>query len=117
MHKKIFILAFLLLFYACERDETDEPDLPEDPCSLLVDGVYPYPSEPPGSNLTDAEKLEYWNIPEDILPCLTTEGLLETCLSYPDLGSHMLTGGTDDHSTIKQCRRYRNTIAGDVNEG
>jgi hypothetical protein len=109
--EKISVLAFLLFVSACERDEPSEDDLPEDPCSLLEEGIYPYPSAPPGSNLTDAEKLEYWNIPEDVLPCLTTEGLLETCLRYPNLGNHLLMVGPEGiqsgyDSVRSMCRGF-----------
>ncbi|MGC1391588.1 MAG: hypothetical protein WA816_11175 [Bacteroidales bacterium] len=50
------------------------------PCANLVDGVYQYPKSDSGTiNL-----FEYDNLPEEICNCITTEGLVETCLNYPD---------------------------------
>jgi hypothetical protein len=66
-----------------------------DPCSRVVNGVYQYPTTKPPSNLTAAEKREYGNIPEEVLSCLNTGGLLTSCLNHPNLALFMLGAGTD----------------------
>ena len=102
MNKFLLIFTLLLFFsYSCKKDKLSEDDPPVDPCSQLVDGVYQYPTEPPDPSLTNAQKMEYWNIPEDVLPCLETDGLVETCCNYPDLwlcftaGTYGLISGYD----------------------
>jgi hypothetical protein len=95
LNKKIFIVITILLCFACQKDKLPEDDNSTDPCSKVVNGVYQYPSEPPGNNLTNAEEIEYWNIPEAVLPCLLTDGLLESCLSFHSLGSHIFIDGND----------------------
>ena len=87
MKKYIFILLAVILIAGCKKDT---PVI--DPCSLLVDGVYQYPPGPLPSGLTAAEKIEYWNIPEDVLPCLETDGLVESCCNFPDLSMCFMAG-------------------------
>ena len=94
MNKKISIVISILLCFACQKDKIIEDEPPTDPCSKLVNGVYQYPSEPP-ENLTSAEEIEYWNIPENVLPCILTDGLLESCLRFHTIGSHMFLDGPD----------------------
>jgi hypothetical protein len=77
MRKYLFILTILFWVFACHKDD---PAI--DPCSKLVDGVYKYPTEQPDASLTSSQKIEYWNIPEDVLHCFKTDGLIETCLNY-----------------------------------
>ena len=88
---KFIILAVIWAFaFACQKN-----DPPEDPCSQLVDGEYKFPTEPPDVSLTSSQKIEYWNIPEDVLQCLATDGLIETCLKYNNLGAILFLFGTD----------------------
>lgn len=56
-----------------------EPEPEPEPCSELVNGVYIFPTEKPDSTLTNDEMREHWNIPEDVLNCITTEGLISSC--------------------------------------
>jgi len=93
MKKNILILLSVFLVFACQKDKLPEDDPPIDPCSQLVDGVYQYPTEPPDSSLTSTQKREYWNIPEDVLPCLTTGNLLTSCLNCPGIALFMLSAG------------------------
>ena len=90
MRKYLFILTILFWVFACHKD-----DPPIDPCSKLVDGVYKYPTEQPDATLTSSQKIEYWNIPEDVLQCLTTDGLIESCLKYNNLAAILFLFGTD----------------------
>ncbi len=76
MKKSFIFLAIITAAFGCDNGEITEEI---DPCSLLVDGVYLYPTEKPDSTLTQEEIYEYWNIPEEVLGCLTTEGLIKSC--------------------------------------
>ena len=78
----IVFIGFILLgiFEACENTNIDE-EIETDPCSVLVNGVYQYPTENPDSTMTPAEIKEYWNIPEDVLGCISTAGLIQSCYS------------------------------------
>ena len=88
MNKHICFLALFFLLIGCKRN-----DLPIDPCSKLVNGVYQYPQKLTDTTMTPEEKVEFWNVPENVLPCLKTDGLLETCLNYPFMSLYMLSAG------------------------
>ena len=62
------------------------------PCDELVNGVYPYPILPENHNMTHEEVNKYYDLPVDICSCITTWGLVETCLNYPQLGLISLSG-------------------------
>lgn len=55
------------------------------PCDGLDKGVYIYP-EVNGKGISFAESFELYNIPEPVLECMSTEGLIESCLTYPHIG-------------------------------
>ena len=57
----------------------------KDPCDDLVNGVYQFPALPKNHTMTSQQVTEFWDLPQDICGCITTEGLVETCLNYPDL--------------------------------
>lgn len=57
----------------------------KDPCDDLVKGVYKFPELPENNHMTSQEVTEFWDLPADICGCITTEGLIETCLDYPNL--------------------------------
>jgi hypothetical protein len=106
MRNIIILITLVLGGFACQKDEP-----PIDPCSQLVDGVYKYPLEPPDASLTSTQKIEYWNIPEDVLQCLRTDGLIETCLTYHELGPILFLFGTngiqDGYDLAKErCRGF-----------
>jgi hypothetical protein len=52
------------------------------PCDDLENGVYTYP-EAGGKSL--AESFELYKIPEQVLRCISTEGLIKSCLTYPEM--------------------------------
>jgi len=118
MKNMLIILLALFLLLGCNKNNTlidheeNQDENPVDPCSILINGIYPYPSEPPDSGITGKALIEYWNIPEDVLPCLTTKGLLETCLKYRQLSQHFLLGGLNgiqsgyDYVKIMLCRGF-----------
>jgi len=78
MKKLISILCIVIFAIGCSKDDIPIEE-ETDPCDLLVDGVYLYPTEKPDSSLTQEEIYEYWNIPENVLGCMTTEGLIISC--------------------------------------
>jgi hypothetical protein len=69
----IIILFLFVIFYSCEKD----------PCKDLRDGVYVYP-EDKAKGKSMEETIEIFKIPDPILTCITTEGLVKTCLAYPE---------------------------------
>jgi len=85
---KLVILFFLCILFSCKD---------KDPCDKLVEGVYIFPELPENHNMTSEEIDEYFDLPEDICNCISTEGLVETCFNYPYLslimaGSSMQSG-------------------------
>jgi hypothetical protein len=78
MKKILFLFIIITVGLSCYDREIPNED-EKDPCSVLINGVYQYPTEKPDSTLTQEEIREYWNIPEDILDCITTEGLIKSC--------------------------------------
>jgi hypothetical protein len=106
MNKHILIAFFVLILVGCNKANHSD-----DPCNQLVDGIYQYPTEDPNPSLTSAQKIEYWNIPEDVLPCFMTDGLVETCLNYHNLGAILFLYGTngiqDGYDLAKErCRGF-----------
>ncbi len=90
----IFLNLFLVLFgtnFCVNTEIPDEEDV--EPCSVLVDGVYKYPTEKPDSTLSKEEIREYWNIPEDVLTCISTAGLIQSCYSTHNTIIIMSTDG------------------------
>jgi len=70
MKKYTSVLLLFFLLFACKKDK------PTDPCDVLVDGVY-----------------QDCNIPEEVLPCLETDGLLESCFNFSFISGYMLMAG------------------------
>lgn len=78
MRKLLSLFSIIIIVLGCNNGEIpDEEEV--DPCSLLVDGVYVCARSIPDTTLTSEERKEYMNIPESVLPCLTTEGLIKSC--------------------------------------
>lgn len=79
MFMAIFIFACVTISYASTEASNDTP--------YTIDTPYQYPLIPgtdEWKTLTNhAEKVDLCQIPEDILPLMTTEALAETVLSYP----------------------------------
>lgn len=90
MKKRILIAFFVLMVVGCNK-----PNQNDDPCSQLVNGIYQYPTEPGPPDMTAEEGREYYNIPENVLPCLSTGGLLTSCLNHQYLAPFMLMAGSD----------------------
>lgn len=56
-----------------------------DPCDVLVNGVYQFPELPANHGMTSQEITDFLDLPADIAKCITTSGLVETCMNYPKL--------------------------------
>ena len=85
--KKTAISVFVVLaIMSCKkglstkREDSSTNTKVENPCSNLIDGVYQYPKPDTGT----INFFEFDNLPEEICICITTEGLVETCLNYPN---------------------------------
>ncbi len=77
MNRQIIILFLAIIaLVSCKK---------KNPCDILVNGIYQFPELPENHNMTSQEVTEFWDLPEDICECITTEGLIETCINYPDL--------------------------------
>lgn len=80
------------LIIGCERN----------PCRDLNNGVYQYPELPDKHNMTIDEVDKFLYIPEDIADCISTEGLIESILTYPHVGlifAH--STGDDGYNLLK----------------
>lgn len=55
----------------------------KDTCKDVDRGAYIYPEKPDG--ITFHEAVEFYKIPEDIVRCMYTEELFQTCISYPEI--------------------------------
>lgn len=76
MNKIIFLLILNICVISCKKDN---------PCDRLVGGVYKFPGLENNHNMTSEEVADHWDLPNDISECISTEGLIETCLNYPNL--------------------------------
>lgn len=85
MNKRIiFLLTTVIFAISCNKSEN--------PCDVLINGVYQFPDLPDDQTMTPEEIIAYWDLPEDICGCITTDGLVETCFNYPDL--RLIMAGT-----------------------
>ena len=78
MNKYIIILILSSIITYCDKED-------KNPCDVLVNGVYQYPELPENHGWTKEQVNEYVNLPEDICGCISTGGLVETCMNYPYL--------------------------------
>lgn len=79
--KPAIYLIFILFFFACKNDNV------EDSCFLTIsDDVYDYPIKP-GTNewsiLSHSEIITACQIPDSTLKIISTEGLIESVLTFP----------------------------------
>lgn len=75
MNNKVFFLILTICVICCKKN----------PCDMLVNGVYKFPELQNNHNMSNEELAEYWDLPDDISGCISTKGLIETCLNYPNL--------------------------------
>jgi hypothetical protein len=86
--KKPFSLLFVIFIFLCSCNRN--------PCNDLVNGVYQFPDLPKNHSMTSQEVTKYRDLPSDISRCISTEGLIETCLNYPNLG--LILAGSNPQS-------------------
>jgi hypothetical protein len=84
----VFIFLLMSIVISCEN---------EDSCKDLIDGIYQFPELPENHNMTQSEITKFFDLPKDICNCILTDGLIETCLNYPNLklvlaGSNIQSG-------------------------
>lgn len=75
MNKLLVFITLLILLISCD----------ENPCDNLKNGAYKFPEVPDEHDMNSEEVYDFVDLPKDISECITTEGLLETCLNYPYL--------------------------------
>ncbi|MBK7627285.1 MAG: hypothetical protein IPJ16_08865 [Bacteroidales bacterium] len=73
MNKFYSIFLIGLFVFSCSKDT----------CKDIDRGVYIYPEKPDG--ITFLEALEFYKIPKDIVGCIYTDELFQTCLTYPEI--------------------------------
>jgi hypothetical protein len=76
MKSSLLVILLCSLFLSCERN----------PCKDLKNGVYQYPELPENHTMTSDEVDKFYYIPQDIAECISTEGLIESILTYPYVG-------------------------------
>ncbi len=97
MNRTAFLIILILCIISCNENDN--------PCDILVDGVYQFPELPEDHDMTSEEVTHYWDLPEDIGTCISTEGLIETCLSYPDL--RLIMAGSNPQQGYETLVRAR----------
>jgi hypothetical protein len=91
------VLIFLLLLTSCEK---------KNPCDDLTNGVYETPELPANQQMKSDEIDEYLDLPKDIAKCISTEGLIESILSFPHLS--LIFAGANPQSGYKLVNsKYR----------
>lgn len=102
--KNYVVLLIVVLIGACNTENTQESD----PCNILVGGIYQYPANPADPAWSNEEKKEYWNIPKDILSCISTKGLVESCYNTPRAAYIIASSGCQDgYNLVKSgCRGF-----------
>ena len=83
----VFILLFLS-FYSCKKEKDSE----KDPCSVLINRIYQFPTIPENDTMSYGEIVEFINLPKDVCGCISTDGLVETCCNYPDIELYLVAG-------------------------
>jgi hypothetical protein len=88
------IIFFIFLVISCEKN----------PCDNLVNGIYLFPELPKNHMMTSQQVTEFWDMPQDICDCITTEGLIESCLTYPDLRLIMAERPQDGYDNLVKAQ-------------
>lgn len=74
-YRKIsLLLCFFFFAIGCKKNN----------CEEVIDQVYVYPIEA-AMGKTSEERIEMFKIPEQILHCLSTDALIKSCISYPEM--------------------------------
>ena len=74
-YRKIsLLLCFFFFAIGCKKNN----------CEEVIDQVYVYPVEAARGKSSE-ERIEMFIIPEQILHCLSTDALIKSCISYPEM--------------------------------
>ena len=97
-YRKIsLLLCFFFFAIGCKKKD----------CEQMIDQVYVYPIEA-AKGKTFEERIEIFKIPEQTLHCLSTDALIESCLSHPQFvymwSRSELQNGFDD--VRKMCNGF-----------
>lgn len=97
-YRKIsLLLCFFFFVIGCKKKD----------CEEVIDQVYVYPVEAARGKSSE-ERIEMFKIPEQILHCLSTDALIKSCISYPEMrlmwAMSDLQGGFDKVESM--CNGY-----------
>lgn len=88
MRNPLIFLCLSIFFLSCQEDEVLPVCIPYNPPSGLDTYIFPLrPGMPGWAVQTGLEKYEVTQIPDSVLQIISTEGLMETLLSYPLLST------------------------------
>ncbi|HYQ57113.1 MAG TPA: hypothetical protein VEP89_07175 [Draconibacterium sp.] len=75
---RYILLIIVISFFSCKKEAID-------PCAGYVDEVFQYPPFPENGWENDwyEESKALFEIPEQVLTCISTDNLITTCLNYP----------------------------------
>lgn len=93
-YRSLVSTIFICLLFACDRDD-ERICKPHDPPSELDEYIFPLvPGMPGWADLESGEEMyAVTQLPDSVLPAITTAGLVETCYNYP-LRLNMIAGTT-----------------------
>lgn len=80
-HIKVTFLIILIAISSCKKK-----DEVQNTCSGYIDVKYQFPSFPPNGWKTDNwffESKAYFDIPDSIIKCISTDNLITACLNHP----------------------------------
>jgi hypothetical protein len=90
-------LLFLLILWGCNK---------KSPCHDLNNGVYLYPTLPKNNTMTSEERDKFMDLPNEVAKCMSTEGLIESILTYPYVGL-MFAGSTSQSGYVLLKSKFR----------
>lgn len=74
MMNKLYLISLIGMFvFSCSKDTCRDEDK----------GIYIYPEKPVDMSFWEALKL--YEIPKNVLHCISTDALFQTCISYPEI--------------------------------
>jgi len=96
MSKRALLIILIVGIISCSKHS---------PCDDLVGGVYQFPELPENHGMSHDEIYQFWDLPADIGECISTEGLIETCLNYPEL--RLIMAGSNPQSGYDKLVKAR----------
>lgn len=68
----LMVISLIIITFSCSKN----------PCDDLENGVYEYPD---ASGKSLEESFHLYKIPEQVLQCISTEGIIKSCLTFPEM--------------------------------